>query len=160
MKYNYELDYSRIKDLRIERKLKQKDIADILEIHQTTYSKFEILDLVISIELLNKLSNYYNVSLDYLLKLSDIPIVNIINKELDIELIGERLKKICKEKNLSQRDLAINLGINNSIINEYESGRKLIPLIYGYAICKKYNISIDYLYGKSNDKDLSIAVKL
>ena len=160
MKYNYELDYSRIKDLRIERKLKQKDIADFLNIHQTTYSKFEILDLVIPIELLNKLSNYYNVSLDYLLKLSNTSNINIINKELDINLIGERLKKIRTENNLSERDLAINLGINNSIINEYESGRKLIPLIYSYAICKKYNISMDYLYGKSNEKDLSVAVKI
>ena len=146
--YNYELDYSRIKDLRIERNLTQQDIANLLEINQSTYSKFELLKANITIEMLNKLSNFYNVSLDYLLKLTDTPDINIIKKELDKKLIGKRLKEFRKEKHLYQDTLAKNLGTGRSLISEYESGKRLISLTYGYAICKKYNISMDYLYCK------------
>ena len=58
-KYNYELDYSRIKELRMENNLTQKDIADILNINQSTYSKFELIKSSITITNLNKLANYY-----------------------------------------------------------------------------------------------------
>ena len=102
MKYNHEFDYSRIKELRIERKLTQQDLANLLNIHQTSYSKFEILNTNIPIEILNELSNFYNVSLDYLLKLSDISEITIINKELDKKLIGDRLKKIRKKTFISR----------------------------------------------------------
>ena len=40
--YNYELDFSRIKDIRLKYNLTQKEMADYLNINQSTYSKFEL----------------------------------------------------------------------------------------------------------------------
>ena len=154
MKYNYELNYKRIKMLRLKRKLTQTSIAKLLNISQPTYSKIERLKTNITIEHLNKLSNYYNVSLDYLLNLSDIDNIDIINKDLNKELIGKRLKNIRKESNLYQKALANELDTGQSLISEYENGKRLINLTYGHFICKKYNISMDYLYGKSNIKEI------
>ncbi len=148
MYYNYILDYSRIKELRLKHGLTQKDVADYLNIDQSTYSKFELIKSNITIEKLNDLANYYDVSLDYLLKISDDPKIKMVNKDLDKKLIGERLKMIRKEKKLYQETLASDIGTGHSLISEYESGKRLISLTYGYAICKKYNISMDYLYGK------------
>ena len=152
--FNYEMDYSRIKEIRIEKNKTQKDIANLLKINQSTYSKFEINKANITIEKLNELANYYHVSLDYLLKITDNPKIRMINKELDKKLIGERLKTIRKEKKLYQDTLAKDIGTGHSLISEYESGKRLISLTYGYAICKKYNISMDYLYGKINKNKL------
>lgn len=146
--YNYELDFSRIKDIRIKRNLSQKEIANYLNINQSTYSKFELNKATIPIELLNKLSNYYNVSLDYLLKITDNPDITIKNKEIDKKLVGENLKKIRKDNKLYQETLAKEIGTSHSLISEYESGKKLVSLTYGYAICKRFNISLDILYGK------------
>ncbi len=154
MKYNYELNYKRIKMLRLKRKLTQKSIAKLLNISQPTYSKIERSKTNITIEHLNRLSNYYNVSLDYLLNLSDIDNIDIINIDLNKELIGKRLKNIRKESNLYQKALAEELDTGQSLISEYESGKRLINLNYGYFICKKYNISMDYLYGKTNIKEI------
>ncbi len=148
------MDYSRIKEIRIEKNKTQKDIANLLKINQSTYSKFEINKANITIEKLNELANYYHVSLDYLLKITDNPKIRMINKELDKKLIGERLKTIRKEKKLYQDTLAKDIGTGHSLISEYESGKRLISLTYGYAICKKYNISMDYLYGKINKNKL------
>ena len=146
--YNYELNFSRIKDLRVSHSLSQKEIADYLQINQSTYSKFELNKATIPIELLNKLANYYHVSLDYLLKISDNPNIDIICFDLDKKQVGENLKKIRKELKLYQETLALEIGTSHSLISEYESGKKLVSLTYGYAICKKYHISLDYLYGK------------
>ena len=57
----------RIRDLREDNDLKQKELAEILKIHQTTYSDYELGKLNIPVSILHKLADYYNVSIDYLL---------------------------------------------------------------------------------------------
>ena len=58
---------NRLRDLREDRDLKQKDLADLLKIHQTTYSDYELGRLNIPISVLHALADFYNVSIDYLL---------------------------------------------------------------------------------------------
>lgn len=58
---------NRLRDLREDRDLKQKDIADLLQVHQTTYSDYELGRLNIPIAALHTLADYYGVSIDYLL---------------------------------------------------------------------------------------------
>ena len=147
-RFNYELDYSRIKELRIKNNLSQKQLANYFEISIAAYSQFERMDTLIPIELLNKLANYYNVSLDYLLKITDKPDIKIINKDIDKILVGQNLKKIRKDNKLYQETMAKEIGTSHSLISEYESGKKLVSLTYGYAICMKYNVSLDWFYGK------------
>ena len=57
----------RIRDLREDRDLKQKDLAKLLGVHQTTYSEYELGKLNIPVAALHKLADYYGVSVDYLL---------------------------------------------------------------------------------------------
>ena len=152
--YNYELDYSRIKELRLEKQLSQKELANYLNINQSTYSKFELIKSNITIEKLNELSNFYSVSLDYLLKLSDDKNKSIKKIELDKKQIGLNLKEFRKKNKLYQDTLAHDIGTSHSLISEYESGKRLLSLTYGYAICKKYHLSMDTLYGKEKDASL------
>ena len=62
----------RLKDLREDHDLKQKDIASLLDISQQYYSEYELGKRSIPIEILITLSKYYKVSADYILELSDI----------------------------------------------------------------------------------------
>lgn len=59
--------HNRLRDLREDRDLKQKDIAELLKIHQTTYSDYERECLNIPISALHTLADFYGVSIDYLL---------------------------------------------------------------------------------------------
>jgi len=59
--------YRRIRDLRTDFDLTQKELAKILGMSQTGYSKYETGENDIPTEILIRLSNYYNVSIDYLL---------------------------------------------------------------------------------------------
>ena len=58
---------NRLRDLREDRDLKQKNIAGLLKIHQTTYSDYELNKLNIPVPVLHVLADFYNVSVDYLL---------------------------------------------------------------------------------------------
>ena len=58
---------NRLRDLREDKDLKQKDLADLLSIHQTTYSDYELGRLNIPVAVLHTLADFYNVSVDYLL---------------------------------------------------------------------------------------------
>ena len=59
--------YRSIRDLRTDFDLTQKELAKILGMSQTGYSKYETGENDIPTEILIRLSNYYNVSIDYLL---------------------------------------------------------------------------------------------
>ena len=58
---------NRLRDLREDHDKSQKNLADYLQIHQTTYSDYELGKLNIPILTLHKLADYYGVSIDYLL---------------------------------------------------------------------------------------------
>lgn len=62
---------NRLKDLREDRDLLQKDIAQILNMSQTGYSKYEVGTNDIPTDILKKLASYYDTSIDYLLCLTD-----------------------------------------------------------------------------------------
>jgi len=64
----------RIRDLREDSDQKQQDIADVLHIRQSTYSQYESGKRAIPIEALITLALYYNVSVDYILGLTDTPV--------------------------------------------------------------------------------------
>ena len=61
----------RLKDLREDSDLKQKEIAEFLHVKQNTYSQYENGQRQLPIDVLIKLAKYYNVTTDYLLGLSD-----------------------------------------------------------------------------------------
>ena len=65
------MKFKRIKDLREDHDLLQKDVANILGISQQYYSEYENGKRTITISHLITLAKYYNVSIDYLVDLSD-----------------------------------------------------------------------------------------
>ncbi len=65
--------YSRLRDLREDHDLKQTDIAKLLNCSQQVYSNYELGQRDIPTEILIRLSEYYHVSVDYLLGLTNNP---------------------------------------------------------------------------------------
>jgi len=66
----------RLKSLRIERELKQIDLANMLGISRTTYTQYETEKSEPDLETLTKLANFFNVSVDYLLGRTNIRSIN------------------------------------------------------------------------------------
>lgn len=64
---------TRLRDLREDRDLLQKHIAEYLNCSQVCYSRYELGQRDIPTDVLIKLADYYGVSVDYLLKRTSNP---------------------------------------------------------------------------------------
>ncbi len=62
--------YYRLKDLREDHDLMQKQVADILQINQRVYSNYETGKREIPSRFIVKLAQFYNVSTDYIFGLT------------------------------------------------------------------------------------------
>lgn len=58
--------FPNIRNLREDSDKKQQELADYLNIKQTTYSKYELGKINIPIEVFIKLADYYGVTIDYI----------------------------------------------------------------------------------------------
>lgn len=63
----------RLRDLREDRDLTQKQVADFLAVKQNTYSQYENGQRQLPLDLLIRLARYYTVSTDYILELTNVP---------------------------------------------------------------------------------------
>ena len=63
--------YKRIRDLREDRDIPQRKMAEYLQIHQTTYSDYELGNLNVPVDVLIKLARFYETSIDYIVGLTD-----------------------------------------------------------------------------------------
>ena len=144
------MNEKRLFDLREYKDLSQIKLADYLGITQQTYSLWEKGTKIIPLKHLNNLSNFYAISMDYIVGLTDEKNNSGIIKltELNKNEIGSRIKKIREDNNLTLRDLAKELNTTSSTISAYETGKTLILTAFAYQICIKYNVSLDWLCGK------------
>lgn len=65
--------YRRLRDLREDHDLTQKELAKLLSFTTSAYLKIERGERTLTAEVLIDLSNFYNVSTDYLLGITDYP---------------------------------------------------------------------------------------
>ena len=68
-------------------------------------------------------------------------------------MISERLKSLREDKDLSQKELAKALGVSPSTIGMYESGKRTPDSEMLTRICDFFNITVDYLLGRTNTKN-------
>ena len=65
--------YSRLRDLREDRDMKQRELASLLNCSQQVYSNYDLGQRDIPTDVLIKLSKLYNVSVDYILGITNNP---------------------------------------------------------------------------------------
>lgn len=141
----------KLKEIRIENNLSQEDIASILKVSRSTYSLWELNIDLIPIKRLLLFSDYFNISIDYILELSNIKKYPN-NKKYDITLSSKRIKNLRINNNYTQDKLASILKIDRSLLSKYESGANPISTTFLIAYAKTFNISCDYLLGKIDEK--------
>lgn len=64
------MTYSRIRDLREDANLSQRQISEIIHMHKTTYTRYETGEREIPLNIAVLLAKHYHVSLDYIAGLS------------------------------------------------------------------------------------------
>ena len=133
----------RLKELRIQHGLLQKDVAIKLGVDRTTYVKYENGKSEPNHEILQKLADIFSTSTDYILGRT--------NEENHI-MFSERLKKIRKNAGLTQEELASLIGVERSSIGKYESTSTIPSPAVLSRISKELNVTTDYLLGREEKK--------
>lgn len=67
------MQFRNLRSIREDKDIKQKDIAQYLNVSQNTYSQYETGVISLTAEVLIKLSDYYDVSIDFLLDRTNNP---------------------------------------------------------------------------------------
>lgn len=93
---------TRIKELRLSKNLTQTALAVIIGCSQNTISRIELEEAVPNSEILIELSDYFNVSIDYILYKTDLKNYTTVMSRADLPpLIAEY---VCKLRLLSSSD--------------------------------------------------------
>jgi len=71
-----------------------------------------------------------------------------------MSILGERLKKLRKENNLTQEQLAEKLGLVRGTYANYENGSREPELELIQKFANFYNVSVQYLMGQDEEEDL------
>ena len=65
-----------------------------------------------------------------------------------------RIKDMRDDSDLAQKEIAAILGISQTVYSRYERGYQTIPLEHLIKLADYYQVSIDYLVGRSQDKSM------
>ncbi len=142
------MDLERLFLFREENDLTQEKMGAIVNTKKWSITKWENGKEIIPLPKLNIYANYFNTSMDYILKLTNKKGSTISCTTLDPKIVGQNIKKVRKDNNILQRELAKELGTTQSVIYGYENGKFLILTAFAYQICVKYNVSMDWLCGR------------
>lgn len=144
---------TRISELRLDKDLKQKEVASKLNVLENNYSKWERGITDIPLYKSNELANFYGCSLDYLFGLSH-KNIKTERKVIDLELMRMRLLSLRKEKNLTQEQVSEEIGFHQRTYAHYENGSRIPTSFKVYYIAIYHNVSLDYIVGRTDKKEL------
>lgn len=153
--------YRRIRDLREDSDLKQKNLAEYLTCSQVCYSQYELGKRDIPTDVLIKLADYYGTSIDYLLGRTDVKTPcpeeggNMFkNKNPDgtRNLCGKNVARLrmAMEPKVSQNKLAgmlrlAGLDLEKNAVQRIERGERFVTDIELKKLAQVLGVSIEEL---------------
>ena len=139
---------NKVKEIRNELELSQEDIAKVLNVKRGTYASWECRSDVIPTRQIYKLAEYFKLSIDYLLEISNQGHMVYHGSDINLSDVGNIIYNIRKRNNLSQKSFAESIGINQSTLWAYEKGKTLITLSSLISLAKVYNVTIDSILNR------------
>lgn len=138
------MKFIKLKEIRKLNKLRQEDVANILNVERSTYTGWENGKSTIPLKQLIKICNFFKCSIDYVTGLSKENKYYCLTPK-NVNNIGKNLKKLRLKNNLKQKDVCYFLKVSSSSYSSYETNKILIPTEIIYKIAKKLKYSIDKL---------------
>ncbi len=139
-----------LKYCREELEMTQEELGYVFGVSKNTVSGWENAHDTMPFNKLIKFCNMYDYSLDF--------VCGLIRKnikygkfETDKVKISKKLKELRTKLNLSQQALADNCNFLQATYSTYETGKYLINTITIYTICKTYNVSMDWIVGRTKN---------
>ena len=146
----------RLKALRMGKKLKQTDMAELMEITDRQYQSYEYGEVNVPATALNFFADYFGVTTDYLLGRDEKRDGEGEEAAKDINFpveFGKRLKALREAKGLKQHEMADVMGIKLCQYQCYEYGEIGVPLEVLNFFADYFGVTADYLLGREEKHD-------
>ena len=143
------MKFEKMKEIREEKEMKQREIAEILGVDRSTYAGWETGKDTIPLRRLIEYANHYNFSLDYLFGITNKNDESYLPLEIDIDLISKNLRILRKRNAMTQEEVAKKINTSQANYAHYENSKNLIPTTFLYSLTLVYKpFSIDKLLGR------------
>ncbi len=142
----------KLKEIREEKEITQFKLAKMLNVSRSVYGMWEQEHDIIPLKRLIDFCRIFDVSVDYVLDLTNKTKYLNMKKDINKDKLKERLKQLRIENNMTQLELANKLNITRSLISKYEHGTNLILTSFLLEYATYFNISCDYLLGRIDEK--------
>lgn len=142
---------TRLKALRKKHKMTQKQLAQALGIDNSSICKYETGDVLPSNDVLIKMAELFNVSTDYILDRSGVPV-----PDEPPSTFSERLKALRQREGLSQAELAKHLNMSQQGVAQWETGKSEPSIEMLAKIAAFFHTTTDFLTGL-NDRSIKKA---
>lgn len=149
---------NRLKKLRKEKGLTQADLAKVLNTNQSQYGKYENGKTNLSIENAQILSEFFGVTLSYLLGFDD-----------DSCIVGSKkmtpFQSLVRDRDLSLKEISEATGIGYSTVGNYNQGSRIPNARNAQILSEYFGVSIPYLLGyeenfTANKPNATISIEL
>lgn len=143
---------SNIKKIRKDFNVSQTQLAKEIGFSHGIISLWESGLRIPSADAIIILSRYFQVSADYILKVTDdnTMLHRVDDFVIDVTIFNKRLKELRTSKNLSQDQLAKRTGLTKTSINHWENGKCQPNANATVALARYFEVTTDYLLGESD----------
>lgn len=139
----------RLNKLREEKEYSQQFVADKLNVNRSTYANWEVGNIIIPLNIADKLSLLYDVPISYVLGIGTIRLPEYKIKPINYDILRANLNKYKNESKYSYTSIAKYIDTDKSTCYRYFSGKIKIPTDKLILLCELYNADIDDICGKS-----------
>ena len=146
--------FGNIKKVREDLDYTQTKMAEILNVSKSSYNYFETGEHFIPLKHLINFCNTFHVTMDYVCGLTNKKVISNVNMPLNNDIVKVRLREIREKHGLKQVEVAGILNTCQSNISAYESGKTRILTAFLITFAKYFNVSIDYIMGRSNEPNI------
>ena len=156
MENNFEYDFKvspifqqRLLDLVIESQISRTKLPSLMGVSQDIMVRALNAGLIPSTKSLIKITDFFSVSIEYLLGFTD---QDTFEKSELPSTFFERVNKLKTDKNVSYYEIAKKLGFAKSLFFAWEKYNYVPSLEITYLLSRYFNVSMDYLLGRTDDK--------
>ncbi len=128
----------------------KSELPNLIGISKDIFIRATNVGLLPSTKSLIKIADYFSVSMDYLIGLNDKDYYIKIDESKTFQ---QRLCELAEENNISYCKLADMLGFSRSLFNSWKRYNYIPSLELVYMLSQYFNVSIDYLLGRTDDRN-------
>lgn len=140
--------FNNLKRLRNEKEYTQEYVAKNLNVTRSTYNNWERGEVMMPLEIADKLSMLYNVRLSCILGIDDYISYNPEIKELNYNKLLSNLQNLKKENNNTYEEIASYLKCGRSSCYRYFTGFTALPVDRLISLSDLYDVDLDKLCDK------------